>query len=33
MKVIEKGSTVTCINGVKKERLLNFCGSRIDEVE
>ena len=22
-----------CINGVKKERMWNFCGSRIGEVE
>ena len=33
MKVCEKKSKAICINGVKKERMWNFCGSRIGEVE
>ena len=33
MKVSEKKYNVICIHGVKKERMWNFCGSRIGEVE
>ena len=33
MKVSGKTSKVICIHGVKKERMWNFCGSIIGEVE
>ena len=33
MKFSEKKSKMICINGVKKERMWNFSGSRIGEVE
>ena len=33
MKVRKQKSKVICIHGVKKERMCNFCGSRIGKVE